>query len=262
MEPNRDCRTSQTRIRKRPATFITRDRAESQAGPVQHADEEGTCKKKGRDEQNDEKCHRLAALLTHMASTEISAIQVNAKGLGFNALLKYIGNTKGSRQSKPICNFQWEASCAGKVVNTFPVSWRKDKINEALQKTNTLLHFPDALKTALKAQVLLDVAAASAIKAMNKYNSVRIDCEYLGALADEHVALTGPVHTFSNTHFPCIFTVHFCCTACHPQRSRRILRTCVQSTRILAANLSYFSSTCGDSAAIPPVCCIRVRRIR
>jgi len=93
MEPNRDCRTSQTRIRKRPAAFITHDRAESQAAPVQHADEEGTCKKKGRDEQNDEKCHRLAALLTHMASTEISAIQVNAKGLGFNALLKYIGNT-------------------------------------------------------------------------------------------------------------------------------------------------------------------------
>ena len=35
------------------------------------------------------------------------------------------------------------------------------------------------------------VAAVSARKAMQKYNGVRIDCEYLGVLADDRVASLG-----------------------------------------------------------------------
>ena len=126
-------------------------------------------KKAKHNEDYDESCHCLATKLTRTANREISAVRPKAKGLEFEVSFKFIGTTKGNRQSKPFRNFQCEASVAGKVVRTVDVPVRNDKIKGALQSTEALLHFPKAFKTALKAQVLLDVAAESARTALEKY---------------------------------------------------------------------------------------------
>ena len=159
-------------------------------GNTHYAGVESTAsyKKAKHNENHDESCYRLAAKLTCTANREISAVRPKAKGLEFEVSFKFISTTKGDRQSKPLCNFQCEASVAGKVVRTVDVPVRNDKIKGALQSTKALLHFPKAFNTALKAQVLLDVAAESARTAMEKYKGVRIDCEYLGVLADDRIA--------------------------------------------------------------------------